>query len=159
MSIPTNLPPLRTLYFEDLSVGMTETLEKTVASSDVVGFAQLTGDRNPIHLSEHFAARTSFGKRIAHGLYTASLISAVLGTRLPGPGAIYISQTLNFRAPVKIGDTVLVTVTVTVAELMPEKSRARLSCICAVGGEVVLDGEALVKVPSAEKSKRPVLRL
>ena len=135
MSIPTNLPPLRTLFFEDLSVGMTETLEKTVASSDVVGFAQLTGDRNPIHLSEHFAARTSFGKRIAHGLYTASLISAVLGTRLPGPGAIYISQTLNFRAPVKIGDTV--TVTVTVAELMPEKSRARLSCVCAVGGEVV----------------------
>jgi len=98
------LPPLRTLFFEDLSVGMTETLEKTVSSSDVVGFAQLTGDRNPIHLSEHFAARTSFGKRIAHGLYTASLISAVLGTRLPGPGAIYISQTLNFRAPVKIGE-------------------------------------------------------
>jgi 3-hydroxybutyryl-CoA dehydratase len=125
-----NLPPLRTLFFEDLSVGMTETLEKTVSSSDVVGFAQLTGDRNPIHLSEHFAARTSFGKRIAHGLYTASLISAVLGTRLPGPGAIYISQTLNFRAPVKIGDTVLVTVTV--QELIPEKSRARLSCICAV---------------------------
>ena len=83
-----NLPPLRTLFFEDLSVGMTETLEKTVSSSDVVGFAQLTGDRNPIHLSEHFAARTSFGKRTAHGLYTASLISAVLGTRLPGPGAI-----------------------------------------------------------------------
>ena len=83
MNVPTNLPPLRTLFFEDLSVGMTETLEKTVASSDVIGFAQLTGDRNPIHLSEHFAARTSFGKRIAHGLYTASLISAVLGTRLP----------------------------------------------------------------------------
>ena len=102
---PSSVPPLRTLFFEDLSVGMTETLEKTVAASDVVGFAQLTGDRNPIHLSEHFAARTSFGKRIAHGLYTASLISAVLGTRLPGPGAIYISQTLNFRAPVKIGDT------------------------------------------------------
>ena len=117
MNLP---PPLRTLFFEDLSVGMTETLEKTVSSSDVVGFAQLTGDRNPIHLSEHFAARTSFGKRIAHGLYTASLISAVLGTRLPGPGAIYISQTLNFRAPVKIGDTVLVTVTV--RELIAEKS-------------------------------------
>ena len=88
---------LRILYFEDLSVGMTETLSKTVASSDVVGFAQLTGDRNPIHLSEHFAAKTTFGGRIAHGLYTASLISAVLGTRLPGPGAIYISQSLNFR--------------------------------------------------------------
>ena len=92
---PPPLPPLRTLFFEDLSVGMTERLSKTVASSDVVGFAQLTGDRNPIHLSEHFAAKTSFGTRIAHGLYTASLISAVLGTRLPGPGAIYISQTLN----------------------------------------------------------------
>ena len=105
------LPPLRTLFFEDLSVGMTERLNKTVAASDVVGFAQLTGDRNPIHLSEHFAAKTSFRTRIAHGLYTASLISAVLGTRLPGPGAVYISQTLNFRAPVKIGDTVVVTVT------------------------------------------------
>ena len=148
---------LRILYFEDLSVGMTETLSKTISSDDVVGFAQITGDRNPIHLSEHFAAKTSFGGRIAHGLYTASLISAVLGMRLPGPGAIYVSQTLHFRAPVKIGDTV--TVTVTVAELMPEKSRARLSCVCAVGGETVLDGEALVKVPSAAKSKRPVLRL
>ena len=88
MSTPSNLPPLRTLFFEDLAVGMTETLQKTVASSDVVGFAQLTGDRNPIHLSEHFAAKTQFGRRIAHGLYTASLISAVLGTRLPGPGAV-----------------------------------------------------------------------
>src|SRR5256885_14649474 len=98
--------PLRMLYFEDLSVGMTETLSKTIASSDVVGFAELTGDRNPIHLSEHFAAKTTFGGRIAHGLYTASLISAVLGTRLPGPGAVYISQALNFRAPARIGDTV-----------------------------------------------------
>ena len=97
-------------------------------SSDVVGFAEVTGDRNPIHLSEHFAAKTPFGTRIAHGLYTASLISAVLGTRLPGPGAIYISQTLNFRAPVKIGDTV--EVSVAVAELMPEKTRARLICTC-----------------------------
>jgi 3-hydroxybutyryl-CoA dehydratase len=149
--------PLRTLFFEDLAVGMTETLAKTIASSDVVGFAQLTGDRNPIHLSEHFAAKTTFGRRIAHGLYTASLISAVLGTRLPGPGAVYISQTLNFRAPVKIGDTV--TVTVTVAELMPEKRRARLSCTCAVGEEVVLDGEALVKVPSETKGKRPLVKL
>lgn len=148
---------LRTLYFEDLSVGMTETLSKTISSADVVGFAQLTGDRNPIHLSEHFAAKTSFGRRIAHGLYTAGLISAVLGTRLPGPGAVYVSQTLHFRAPVRIGDTV--DVTVTVAELDPERHRARLTCTCAVGGEVVLDGEALVKVPSAAKSKRPLPRI
>src|SRR5688572_33197415 len=114
---------------------MTEILSKTIASSDVIGFAQLTGDRNPIHLSEHFAAKTPFGTRIAHGLYTASLISAVLGTRLPGPGAIYVSQTLNFRAPVKIGDTV--EVKVEVAELVPERRRARLSCTCSVGCEVV----------------------
>jgi len=132
-------------------------LVKTIASSDVVGFAQLTGDRNPIHLSEHFAAKTQFGRRIAHGLYTASLISAVLGTRLPGPGAVYISQTLNFRAPVRIGDRV--DVTVTVAELIPARQRARLACSCKVGDEIVLDGEAWVKVPSAAKSKRPLPRV
>ena len=148
---------LQTLYFEDLSVGMSEVLEKTIAASDVVGFAQVTGDRNPIHLSEHFAAKTPFKTRIAHGLYTASLISAVLGTRLPGPGAVYISQTLNFRAPVKIGDTV--GVSVTVAELLPERKRARLACLCRVGDETVLDGEAWVKVPSATGSGRPMPRL
>jgi 3-hydroxybutyryl-CoA dehydratase len=136
---------------------MTERLKKTIAASDVVGFAQLTGDRNPINLSKHFAARTPFGRRIAHGLYTASLISAMLGTWLPGRGAIYIAQTLNFRAPVRIGDTV--TVIVTVAELIPDKSRARLTCVCKVGRQVVLDGEALVKVPREEKGKRPVIKL
>jgi 3-hydroxybutyryl-CoA dehydratase len=148
---------LRMLYFEDLSLGMTETLNKTIDSADVIGFAEVTGDRNPIHLSEHFAAKTPFGTRIAHGLYTASLISAVLGTRLPGPGAIYISQTLNFRAPVKIGDTVAVIVSV--AELMPEKFRARLTCNCSVDGETVLDGEAWVKVPSKLAGGRPLPRV
>src|SRR5690242_16396182 len=150
---------LRILHFEDLTLGMSESFSKVVSSSDVVGFAELTGDRNPIHLAQHFAAKTPFKTRIAHGLYTASLISAVLGTRLPGPGAIYISQTLNFRAPVRIGDTVVVTVTV--RELILEKSRARLSCICAVDGEVVLDGEALVKVPSEKtaKGRRPMIKL
>jgi 3-hydroxybutyryl-CoA dehydratase len=131
--------PLQMLYFEDLSVGMTETLSKVIDASDVVGFAEVTGDRNP------------------HGLYTASLISAVLGTRLPGPGAIYISQTLNFRAPVKIGDSV--DVGVVVAELLPEKFRARLTCKCSVGDEVVLDGEAWVKVPSKESGGRPLPRI
>lgn len=117
----------------------------------------MTGDRNPIHLSEHFAAKTPFRTRIAHGLYTASLISAVLGTRLPGPGAVYISQTLNFRAPVKISNTV--DVSVVVAELVPGKCRARLSCTCTVDGETVLDGEAWVKVPSRKASGRPVPRV
>jgi len=139
------LLPFQTLYFEDLRVGLTETYAKTVRSSDVVGFAELTGDRNPIHLSEHFAAKTPFKGRIAHGLYTASLISAVIGTRLPGPGAIYVSQTLKFLAPVKIGDTV--DAIVTVAELVEAKQRARLTCRCKVGDTVVLEGEAVVKVP------------
>ena len=140
------LLPFQTLYFEDLSLGMTETYSKTVKSSDVVGFAELSGDRNPIHLSEHFAARTPFRRRIAHGLYTASLISAVIGTRLPGPGAIYLSQTLNFKAPVKIGDTVIAIVRV--AELIERGRRAKLMCECRVGDTVVLEGEALVKIPS-----------
>ena len=141
---------LRILHFEDLTVGMSESFSKVVSSSDVVGFAELTGDRNPIHLAQHFAAKTPFKTRIAHGLYTASLISAVLGTRLPGPGAIYIAQTLNFRAPVRIGDTVHVQVEV--VELIPDRHRARLACTCRVGEEVVLDGEALIKVPSAANS-------
>jgi 3-hydroxybutyryl-CoA dehydratase len=139
------LPPTRTLYFDDLSLGMTETYSKEVKSSDVIGFAEITGDRNPIHLSEHFAAKTPFGSRIAHGLYTAGLISAVIGTRLPGPGAIYLSQTLNFKAPVRIGD--IVEASVEVAELNPQGRRARLICRCTVGSTLVLEGEALVKVP------------
>ena len=149
--------PLQMLYFEDLALGMSEVLRKTIDSADVIGFAAVTGDRNPIHLSEHFAAKTPFGTRIAHGLYTASLISAVLGTRLPGPGAVYISQTLNFRAPVKIGDTV--EVNVRVAELLPDKRRARLACTCTVAGETVLDGEAWVKVPSKHSGGRPPPRV
>jgi 3-hydroxybutyryl-CoA dehydratase len=138
------LPPFQTLYFEDLRVGMTETYAKTVKSSDVIGFAEITGDRNPIHLSEHFAAKTPFKGRIAHGLYTAGLISAVIGTRLPGPGAVYISQLLNFKAPVRIGDTV--EASVEVVELVTNGHRAKLLCKCIVGNTLVLEGEAIVKV-------------
>ncbi len=140
------LPETRTLYYDDLSIGMTESYVKEVKSSDVVGFAELSGDRNPIHLSEHFAARTPFGGRIAHGLYTASLISAVIGTRLPGPGAIYMSQTLTFKAPVRIGD--LVEAIVEVVEMIEKGRRVKLACRCKVGDTVVLEGEALVKVPA-----------
>ena len=139
---------VRTYYFEDLKVGMSETIMKTVMDSDVVGFAEVSGDNNPIHLCDIYASKTRFGQRIAHGLYTASLISALLGTRLPGPGAVYMSQTLNFFAPVKIGDVVVVTVEV--IELTAKGRRARLHCEASVDGTVVLDGEALVMVP-----KRP----
>ena len=98
--------PFKIYHFEDLSVGMRETLMKAVMDDDVIAFADLSGDRNPIHLSDHFASKTRFGERIVHGLYTASLISTVIGMYLPGPGAVYLSQTLNFRAPVKIGDVI-----------------------------------------------------
>lgn len=139
------LPESRTVFFEDMSVGMTEIYLKEVKSSDVIGFAEISGDRNPIHLSEHFAARTQFGSRIAHGLYTASLISAVIGTRLPGPGAVYMSQTLKFLAPVRIGD--MVEAKVEVVELIEKGDRARLRCTCSVDGQIVLEGEAMVKAP------------
>jgi 3-hydroxybutyryl-CoA dehydratase len=136
---------IKVLYFEDLHVGMRETLMKTVMETDVVGFARLSGDENPIHLCDVYAAGTRFGQRIAHGLYTASLISAVLGTRLPGPGAVYRSQSLNFQAPVKIGD--VVTVNVEVQELVAQGRKVRLACEALVDGTVVLDGEAVVSVP------------
>lgn len=140
------LPETQSLYFEDLALGMRETYSKHVSSSDVIGFAEISGDRNPIHLSEHFAAKTPFGGRIAHGLYTASLISAVIGTRLPGPGAIYISQTLRFLAPVRIDDTV--DASVEIVELSEKGNRAKLKCECRVGEILVLEGEALVKIPA-----------
>jgi 3-hydroxybutyryl-CoA dehydratase len=151
--VPVTLPPFQIVNFEDLRLGMTETYTKTVRSSDVVGFAEISGDRNPVHLSEHFAAKTPFKGRVAHGLYTASLISAVIGTRLPGPGAIYVSQTLHFKAPVRIGDTV--EATVRVAELFPRGNRARLTCTCTVGDTVVLEGEAVVKIPTRPGERRP----
>ncbi|MCZ0738756.1 MaoC family dehydratase [Phreatobacter sp. AB_2022a] len=137
---------IRSLAFEDLKVGLSELVLKTVTDQDIVGFADISGDQNPIHLSDLYASKTRFGQRIAHGLYTASLISAVIGTRLPGPGAVYMSQTLNFKAPVKIGD--VVRVHVEVAELIENRQRARLACECAVDATVVLDGEAWVRVPS-----------
>ncbi|MCW1843169.1 MaoC family dehydratase [Prosthecomicrobium hirschii] len=143
------VPVLNSYYFEDLKVGMRETILKTVMDSDVVGFAQISGDDNPLHLSDVYAAKTRFGQRIAHGLYTASLISAVLGTRLPGPGAVYMSQTLNFMGPVRIGDVVVVDVEV--IELVEKGRRCRLHCECSVDNQVVLEGEATVMVPGRPK--------
>ncbi|MFO1133659.1 MAG: MaoC family dehydratase [Rhodoblastus sp.] len=148
--------PYKTHYFEDLTVGQRETLMKTVMDDDVIAFADLSGDRNPVHLSDHFARKTRFGERIVHGLYTASLISTVIGMYLPGPGAVYLSQTLNFKGPVKIGD--VINVVVEVAELTEKGRRVRLHCECLVDGKVVLDGEALVMAPSRNPTPRPAAR-
>lgn len=133
-------------YFEDLKVGMTASFAKTVTEADIVGFAGISGDFNPVHINEEFAKNTMFKGRIAHGMLGAAFISTLFGTKLPGPGCIYISQNLRFKAPVKIGDTVVAKVELT--ELVPEKKRASFKTICTVGGNVVIDGEASLMVPS-----------
>ncbi len=135
-------------FFEDLKAGMEATYVRRVTDEDIRAFAAVSGDNNPIHLDEAYAAETPFKGRIAHGILAASFISKVIGTQLPGPGSVYMSQSLNFRAPVRIGDEV--TATVAVAELIAEKKRAVLTTHCSVNGKVVLEGEALVKVPSRE---------
>ena len=134
------------VFFEDLSVGQEASLSKTVTEADIAAFAEISGDKNPVHLDAQYAAGTMFKERIAHGMLSAAYISAVFGMKLPGPGAIYISQTLNFKAPVKIGDTVVTSVKV--AELIPEKRRARFECVCSVNGKPVVQGEAVLMVPA-----------
>ena len=132
--------------FEDLAIGQTASLGKTITEADILLFAAVSTDTNPVHINAEVAKASIFGERIAHGMLSAGLISAVLGTRLPGRGSIYMSQTLRFRGPVKIGATV--TATVEITALNAEKKRATLKTICTVGGEVVIEGEALVQVPS-----------
>ncbi|MBL9097200.1 MAG: MaoC family dehydratase [Alphaproteobacteria bacterium] len=136
-------------FIEDMTVGLAASFTKTVSEKDIAMYADVSGDTNPVHLNEAFAAQTPFKTRIAHGMLSAGFISAVLGTKLPGPGAIYMSQTLRFKAPVKIGDTV--TATCTVTEVVPEKRRAMLSTVCKIGDTVVIEGEAMVMVPSRPK--------
>jgi 3-hydroxybutyryl-CoA dehydratase len=138
------------LYFEDLSVGQSASFGKTITEADILMFAAVSGDTNPVHINAEFAAQSMFKERVAHGMLSAGLISTVLGTRLPGPGTIYLSQTLKFRAPVRIGDTV--TATATIATLDPVKKRATLATVATVGGKPVLEGEAVVLVPSREAS-------
>jgi 3-hydroxybutyryl-CoA dehydratase len=142
---PLVAPP-STLFFEDLAIGQRASLMRTVMDSDLHLFAEVSGDTNPIHISDTFAATTKFGQRIAHGMFTASLVSAILGTKLPGPGAVYLSQTIQFLAPVRIGD--VVTAHVEVVELVPSRRRARLFCECICDGRPVLEGEAWVAVES-----------
>lgn len=135
--------------FEDLQPGMTATFAKTITEADIVLFAAVSGDNNAVHINEEFAQTTPFKGRIAHGILTASVISAAIAGRLPGPGTIYLGQNLQFKAPVKPGDTVHAQVTV--KELFPEKRRVALTTTCTVGGKVVIDGEAIVMPTSRAK--------
>jgi 3-hydroxybutyryl-CoA dehydratase len=130
--------------FEDLSVGQKASFAKTITEADILLFAAVSGDTNPVHIDAEAAAASMFKERIAHGMLSASLISTVLGTRLPGPGTIYLAQNLKFRAPVTIGQTV--TATVEVTALDAARKRATLSTVCTVAGKTVVDGEATVMV-------------
>ncbi|MGL6040898.1 MAG: MaoC family dehydratase [Deefgea sp.] len=137
-----------TRFFNELAIGDFDEYRKTVTETDVVLFAGLTGDNNPMHIDEEFASQTRFGGRIIHGMLTASFLSSVIGMKMPGPGCIYMGQNIKFLKPVHIGETV--TARATVAEIYPEKQRIKLLTECFVRGVLVLTGDALVWVPSKE---------
>jgi 3-hydroxybutyryl-CoA dehydratase len=133
------------LFLEDLSLGQSAELIRTVDEAAIVAFAAVTGDENPVHLDEAYAATTPFKTRIAHGMLSAAYISALIAGKLPGPGAIYMSQALKFTRPVKIGDVVTARATITAIDA--EKGRVTLETVCEVDGKAVLEGEALIMVP------------
>jgi len=136
-------------YIEDLRHGMQAVVSKTFTQEDVEVYARLSTDTNPLHLDESFASRTRAGGRVLHGMVTASLISAVIGTRLPGPGCLYVKQEMRFLAPVHVGEEVHASAEI--VDLEPGRHRARMSTLCTVAERPVLEGEALLWVPSRAK--------
>lgn len=139
---------------EDIAVGMSAETAKTITDADIVLFAGVSTDVNAVHMDEEFGKTTMFGGRIAHGMLSASLLSAVLGNRLPGPGTIYLSQSLRFRAPVRPGDTVHAKATV--REVIVDKCRVVMDTVCTVGDKVVIDGEASLMPTSRKKREAAV---
>lgn len=133
---------------EELHPGMRASASKTVTEADVILFSGISTDVNPVHLDEEFARTTQFGGRIAQGMLSASFISAVLANKLPGPGVVYLAQTLKFKAPVRIGDTV--TATVTVREVLTNKRRCILDAVCTVNGKPVIEGESTMYCTSEQ---------
>ena len=138
--------PRGTIYIEDIEIGMVRHLSKVVTDRDIEMFAEISTDHNPIHLDDSYANDTIFGGRIAHGMLTAGLISAVIGEQLPGHGTVYLGQTLKFLGPVRPGDRV--TAQVEVVEIDPGRRRVKLDTCCLVNGKKVLAGEATVLAPS-----------
>ena len=131
--------------FEEITVGMSAVYSRTITDTDLRNFSGVSGDTNPMHLNEEYAKTTYFKGCIVHGLLTASLLSTVLGTKLPGPGSLYVSQTLYFKAPVHVNETVYAKATVT--KINPEKRRITLQTKCFVKDKLVLDGEAVMQLP------------
>ena len=138
--------PRGTICIEDIEIGMSRSLWKTVTDRDIELFAEVSTDHNPVHLDDDYARDTIFEGRIAHGMLTAGLISAVIGEQLPGHGTVYLGQTLKFMAPVRPGDRVEARVTVTDMDL--RKRRVTMDTTCEIGGKPVLKGEAVVLAPS-----------
>lgn len=133
------------LYFDELSVGQSAEMRRVVGAADIEAFAHVSGDNNPVHLDDAYARTTTFGERIAHGMLSGAYISAVIGTQLPGPGAIYLSQSMRFRRPVRIGDEVVARVTI--KALDATRGHVTLDTVCEVNGKAVVDGEALIIAP------------
>ena len=135
---------------DELKPGMSASFEKTVTERDIELFGEVSGDMNPVHFDEDYARRTIFRGRIAHGVLSLSFISTVLGMKLPGPGTIIMSASTRFKAPVRIGDTVVTTCTV--REVLPEKRRVIFDCVCKVGETVVVEAESMVMAPARPKA-------
>ncbi len=144
-NVMTNIKELNGYAFEELKIGMSAVYSRTITDTDLRNFSGVTGDTNPMHLNEEYAKTTFFKGCIVHGMLTASMLSTVVGTKLPGPGCIYVSQTLFFKAPVHIGETVYAKATVTALDDI--KRRVVLQTQCLVKDKVVLDGEAVVQLP------------
>lgn len=132
-------------YFDELTVGQSAEMSRVVGTADIEAFAEVSGDNNPVHLDDDYAKTTTFGERIAHGMLSGAYISAILGTKLPGPGCIYLSQSLRFRRPVKVGDVVVARATI--KALDANRGHVTLDTVCEVGGKTVVEGEALVIAP------------
>ena len=137
-----------TVYAEDIEIGQSASYARTVTEKDIALFGEATGDMNPVHFDEAYAATTPFKTRIAHDMLTAGYFSAVLGTKLPGAGSVYVAQTLAFKAPVRIGDEVTATCTVTAKD----RRRVTLACVATVGETVVAEGEAVLLAPARPKA-------
>lgn len=137
---------LGSIPIEDISVGMKANYSQTITDADVKSYAGLSGDHNPVHVSDEYAKSSRFGKRIAHGLMSAGFFSALFGMRLPGPGCVYVSQNLNFKRPVFIGDTVLAAIEVKSIDIA--RRRVIFDTVCTVSGKKVIDGQAEIYIPA-----------
>lgn len=133
------------MEINEIKIGMSESYSQTISEADVKAYAGISGDRNPVHMDDEYAEKSRYKKRIAHGMISSSFFSALFGTKLPGPGCVYVNQSLNFKRPVYIGDTV--TAIITVTKIDEIKSRVYFDTVCKVKNKIVIDGEAELYIP------------